>query len=196
MRGPKPSIVAEAFGLSFWVFVAVAAIAGWATWELKGADAFKNALSWDIDLLLFLLPRMIGGMLLAGMVQAILPPELVAKWVGEEAGVKGIIIAAAVGMLTPGGPMTSFPIVVAFYMSGAGRGALVAYITGWSLLGFQRTLVWELPLLGTEFTLYRIAAVIVLPIMAGLIAQRIPLAPPAPNRDSGPDNSVETGGKP
>ena len=152
MKGPKPSFVADAFGPSFWVFVAVAAITGWATWELKGAEAFHEALSWDIDLLIFLLPRMIGGMLLAGLVQAIMPPDLVAKWVGAESGLRGIVIAAAVGMLTPGGPMTSFPIVIAFYMSGADRGALVAYITGWSLLGFQRTLVWELPLLGTEFT--------------------------------------------
>ena len=196
MRGPKRPIVAQAFDLSFWVFVAVAAIAGWVTWELKGVDAFKQALWWDLDLLLFLLPRMIGGMLLAGMVQAILPPDLVAKWVGEEAGVKGIVIAAAVGMLTPGGPMTSFPIVVAFYMSGAGRGALVAYLTGWSLLGFQRTLVWELPLLGTEFTLYRTACVIALPIMAGLIARRIPWAPPAPNLGPGSNGTNRTGEKP
>ncbi len=195
MRGPKSSIAAEAFGASFWVFVAAAAIAGWATWELKGTDALKSALSWDIDLLVFLFPRMIGGMLLAGMVQAILPPDLVAKWVGEESGTKGIVIAAAVGMLTPGGPMTSFPIVVAFYMSGADRGALVAYLTGWSLLGFQRTLVWELPLLGTEFTLYRIAAVFALPIMAGLIARRIPLAPPAPQRDENRDGPPRTGGQ-
>lgn len=193
MRGPKSSLAAEAFGASFWVFVAVAAVAGWATWELKGAGAFREALSGDLDLLLFLLPRMIAGMLLAGLVQATLPPDLVAKWVGEESGLKGIVIAAAVGMLTPGGPMTSFPIVVAFYMSGADRGALVAYLTGWSLLGFQRTLVWELPLLGTEFTLYRIAAVIALPIMAGLIARRIPLAPPAPNRDSNPDAADQAG---
>lgn len=175
MRRPKRSLAAEAFGPSFWVFAAVAAVCGWATWELEGAESFDAALASDIDLLIFLLPRMIGGMILAGLVQAILPPELVAKWVGEESGFRGIAIAAAVGMLTPGGPMTSFPIVVAFYMSGADRGALVAYITGWSLLGFQRTLVWELPLFGTEFTLYRIAAVIVLPLLAGYLARRIPL---------------------
>ena len=196
MKGPKPSFLADAFGLSFWVFVAVAAIAGWATWEMKGVAAFNEALSWDIDLLIFLLPRMIGGMLLAGLVQAIMPPDLVAKWVGAESGLRGIIIASAVGMLTPGGPMTSFPIVVAFYMSGADRGALVAYITGWSLLGFQRTLVWELPLLGTEFTLYRIAIVITLPIMAGLIARRIPLAPPAPDLAANSDSKAGTAGKP
>jgi uncharacterized membrane protein YraQ (UPF0718 family) len=193
MRRPKPSLASEAFGLSFWVFLAVAALAGWATWELKGAAAVSAALSSDFDLLLFLLPRMIAGMVLAGLVQAILPPDLVARWVGEESGLKGIFIAAAVGVLTPGGPMTSFPIVVAFYMSGADRGALVAYLTGWSLLGFQRLLVWELPLLGTEFTLYRIAAVAVLPILAGLIARRIPLAPPAPESEDDLDGAGRNG---
>ena len=140
MRSPKRSLAAEAFGPSFWVFAGLAGVAAWAVWELKGAVAVSDALSGDLDILLFLLPRMIGGMLLAGLVQAILPPDLVAEWVGEESGLRGIFIGAAVGALTPGGPMTSFPIVVAFYMSGADRGALVAYLTGWSLLGFQQRL--------------------------------------------------------
>lgn len=183
MRGPRRSLAAEAFGTSFWVLAAIAGIAAWAAWELKGADAVRAALSHDFDILVFLLPRMIGGMMLAGLVQAILPPDLVARWVGEESGMRGIIIATVVGGLTPGGPMTSFPIVVAFYMSGADRGALVAYLTGWSLLGFQRILVWELPLLGAEFTLYRIAAVATLPILAGLLARRIPLGPVGPAKE-------------
>ena len=84
MRSPKRSRAAEAFGPSFWVFTGLAGIAAWAVWELKGAVAVGDALSGDLDILLFLLPRMIGGMLLAGLVQAILPPDLVAKWVGEE----------------------------------------------------------------------------------------------------------------
>lgn len=185
MRRPKRSIVAEAFGPSFWVFAGVAAIAAWAVWELKGAAIVREALFGDLDILVFLLPRMIGGMILAGLVQAILPPELVARWVGEESGFRGIVIGTIVGGLTPGGPMTSFPIVVAFYMSGADRGALVAYLTGWSLIGFQRTLVWELPLLGPHFTLYRIAAVFALPILAGMIARRIPMGPVGPGREEG-----------
>lgn len=185
MKGPRRSLAAEAFGTSFWVLGAIAGLAAWATWELKGPDAVGAALSGDFGIVLFLLPRMIGGMLLAGLVQAILPPDLVARWVGEESGLRGIVIATAVGGLTPGGPMTSFPIVVAFYMSGADRGALVAYLTGWSLIGFQRVLVWELPLLGPEFTLYRIAVAAALPILAGLLARRIPLGPVGPEREIG-----------
>ncbi len=185
MRGPRRSRAAEAFGTSFWVLAAIAGLAGWAAWELKGTDAVSSALSSDFDIVVFLLPRMIGGMMLAGLVQAILPPDLVARWVGEESGLRGIVIATAVGGLTPGGPMTSFPIVVAFYMSGADRGALVAYLTGWSLLGFQRILVWELPLLGPEFTFYRMAVVATLPVLAGLLARRIPLGPVGPEKETG-----------
>jgi uncharacterized membrane protein YraQ (UPF0718 family) len=189
LRRPRPSLLREAFSLPFWLFAALAAIAGWATFELKGEALVREAIGKDIDLLLFLLPRMVGGMLLAGLVQAILPPELVARWVGEDSGFRGICIGAAVGALTPGGPMTSFPIVVAFYMSGADRGALVAYITGWSLLGFQRVLVWELPLLGSEVTFYRILVVIALPVLAGWIARQIPIALKSPPEEGKGDDA-------
>ena len=193
MRHPekkKPSLASQVLGVPFWTFAAVALIGGAVVWHLKGPVTVEKAVLGDFDLLIFLIPRMLGGMLLAGLVQVVLPPEMVAKWVGAESGVRGLIIASVVGALTPGGPMTSFPIVVAFYMSGADRGALIAYLTAWSLLGFQRLLVWELPLLGPEISLYRIAAVFWMPVFAGYIARRLPIwdaplplpLPPPPNR--------------
>jgi hypothetical protein len=203
MRRPstkKPSLVSQVLGGPFWIFLAVAAIGGVATWHLKGPTVVEQAVRGDLDLLVFLVPRMLGGMLLAGLVQMLLPPEMVAKWVGAESGMRGLVIASVVGVLTPGGPMTSFPIVVAFYMSGADRGALVAYITAWSILGFQRLLVWELPVLGPEITFYRLLAVFWMPVLAGLIARRLPFdpAPPAASlgsddRDTGPDTGPDTG---
>jgi hypothetical protein len=190
MRRPnskKPTLVSQVLGGPFWIFLAVAAIGGAATWFLKGPAVVEEAVRGDLDLLIFLVPRMLGGMLLAGLVQMLLPPEVVSKWVGAESGMRGLVIASIVGALTPGGPMTSFPIVVAFYMSGADRGALVAYITAWSVLGFQRLLVWELPLLGPEITFYRLLAVFWMPVLAGLIARRLPFdpAPPASSLNSG-----------
>jgi uncharacterized membrane protein YraQ (UPF0718 family) len=87
---------------------------------------------------------------------------------------RGILIATVAGALTPGGPMTSFPFVVALYMAGADRGSLVAYLTSWSLLGFQRVMVWELPLLGPEFAFLRLLANLPLPIIAGILARKFP----------------------
>ena len=71
--------------------------------------------------------------------------------------------------------MTSFPLVVALYNSGAERGALITYITAWTLLGVQRVMVWEIPLLGSEFVLVRYLACLVLPPLVGLIARRVPI---------------------
>lgn len=183
MRRPgqkKASLASQILGVPFWVFVVVAAVGGSVTWHLQGPEVVEQAVRGDVDLFVYLVPRMLGGMLLAGLVQVVLPPEVVAKWVGAESGLRGLIIASGVGALTPGGPMTSFPIVVAFYMSGADRGALVAYITAWSLLGFQRFLIWELPLLGPDVAVYRLLAVFWMPVLAGYIARKLPAwdAPP------------------
>ena len=60
-------------------------------------------------------------------------------------------IATAAGTVTPGGPMTSFPLVTVLRDSGTGIGALVAYVTAWTTMGLQRVFMWEVPLMGAEF---------------------------------------------
>ncbi len=168
-------------GPSLYVFTAAAIIAGAFCYSLKGAEVFYRVLAEEGALLLVIFPRVIAALLMAGLIQVLVPQDLVSKWVGRDSGVRGIVIAAAAGVLTPGGPPTAFPVVAALFASGAHRGALVAYLTGWALLGIQRTLVWELPFLGTDFVLLRFAASAVLPILAGLIAMRVPiiLTPPS-----------------
>ncbi len=59
----------------------------------------------------------------------------------------------------------------------AGKGPIVAYITAWSMLGLQRTIVWELPLMGMEFVAIKTLSGILMPLLAGLIASRIPIVP-------------------
>ena len=127
------------------------------------------------DLFLVIFPRIIAALLMAGLIQVLVPQDLVSKWIGQESGLKGIVIASVAGMLTPGGPLTAFPVMYTLYVAGAHRGALVAYMTGWALLGVQRMLVWELPFLGIDFVLLRYGASFALPILAGLIAMRRPL---------------------
>ncbi len=164
------------FTPSFYVFAALAAASGALSFHLGGKAAVVEALAGDVDLLVYLLPRMGPAVLIAGFVQVLVPKDAVAAWVGEKSGLKGMVIASVAGMLTPGGPVTAFSLVVALHASGADRGALVAYVTAWSLLGMQRLLVWEIPLMGGEFALLRFAVSALLPVVAGLIARQIPLA--------------------
>ena len=67
----------------------------------------------------------------------------------------GILIATLAGTICPGGPITIFPIAAAFVAIGADTGAAIAFITSWTLLGYARILVWELPFFGGEFVIWR-----------------------------------------
>lgn len=170
----KKTLLQRCFDRSFWMFLVLAVGSAGLCWITQGPEIFREALHDDLGLMATVFPRVLLALMVAGLVQAILPRDKVAYWVGSESGIRGILIATVAGALTPGGPMTSFPFVVALYMAGADRGALVAYLTSWELLGFQRFMVWEVPMLGVDFALLRGLANLPLPILAGLLARKLP----------------------
>jgi uncharacterized membrane protein YraQ (UPF0718 family) len=118
-------------------------------------------------LLVSVAPQLALGFLLAGLATVLVPSEAVARLVGDESGVRGLLIATGAGALTPGGPFLQFPLVAALLRSGASEGAVAAYLTAWSLLGMQRVLVWELPVLGPTFATVRWTASLLLPLVVG-----------------------------
>ncbi len=99
---------------------------------------------------------MLAACLIASFVAVLMPREMVLRWVGAESGLLGILIATLAGTICPGGPITIFPIAAAFVAIGADTGAAIAFITSWTLLGYARILVWELPFFGGEFVIWRI----------------------------------------
>ncbi len=123
-------------------------------------------------LLAQMLPILVFAMIVAGMVQVLLPNELLSRWIGNESGLRGIIIGAVAGGLTPGGPYVNLPIAAALIKSGAGVGTMVAWLTGWSLWAASR-LPMEFGILGWKFTLIRLVSVLIFPPLAGIIAQAL-----------------------
>jgi len=164
----------EVFGPTFWIMAGATLVAGAACWNLNGSHVVRESFRGDIDLLLFIAPRFGAGMVIAAFLQKLVHRDKVARYVSEGAGIKAVGIATIVGGLTPGGPMTSFPLVRALRDVGTGRSALVAYVTSWSTMGFQRILNWEIPLMGPDFALLRLASSLPLPIIAGLTSRLLP----------------------
>jgi uncharacterized protein len=115
----------------------------------------------------FILPRLVPALVLAGLMQVLVPQEVVSRYFGRESGMKAIFIAAGAGVLTPGGPMVSVPFMVALAHSGAAMGPLVAYMTSWSLFGMQRIIAWEAPLMGWRFVIVRVIPSLAFPVLAG-----------------------------
>jgi len=143
---------------------------GFVLWGyLEGKGNHLTGLKSAYKMLIEILPLLIFAFIIAGMVQVLLPHDLLSRWVGTEAGFKGILIGTLAGGLTPGGPYVSLPIVAGLLKSGAGVGTMVAFLTSWSLWAVAR-LPMDIGILGWKFTLIRLASVFFFPPIAGLIA--------------------------
>jgi uncharacterized membrane protein YraQ (UPF0718 family) len=159
------------FNSGVMVFGALAIAGAAATWWLRGPEAVWAAFKGSGGLVLLIIPVVAGGMLIGGYAQALLPREKVARWLGGESGLRGLLLATAAGACTPGGPFASFALVAALARSGADIGACITYLTAWSLLGLHRLVQWELPLFGSDLPMLRYAVSLPLPIVAGLLAR-------------------------
>ncbi len=133
-----------------------------------GSELAAGGLRQGGDMLLRFGPVIIVSLLAAGFADKLLPRELVQQWLGEDAGLRGIVIAAGAGMLTPSGPFVSMPMAAVLLRSGASSAAVVAFVAAWALLAIHRFIAWEVPLLGWRFALVRYGVCLALPILAGL----------------------------
>ena len=173
-RRDRLDLRAAFFDRSVLVLAAVAAVSGVACWWIAGVDAVLDSIVADFWLYVDLAPKMAVAFFVAALVTSLVPRQTIAKWLGRQSGMKGVALATGAGAVTPGGPMMSFPLVASLNKAGAGRPALIAYITSWESLGFQRILIWDLPLLGSEYTALRFIASLPLPFIAAFITLRLP----------------------
>jgi len=161
----------RAFDWSTAVIAAMALASAATVYARDGREHFFAILLGDVTLFAEMLPKVLAGCLIGAFVTLLLPREMVARWVGHESGFPGLLIAAFFGFLLPGGPITIYPVAGAFLVMGADAGAVVAFIVSWTLIGYTRALVWELPFFGSDFVLWRIIEALPLPIIAGLLAR-------------------------
>jgi len=124
-----------------------------------------------LSMLWFVLPRLIPALILAGMLQVLIPQETVSRYFGRDSGLSAILLASVAGILTPGGPMVSVPLLVVLANSGMALGPLVAYMTSWSLFGMQRIIAWEAPLMGWRFVTIRVLSSLAFPVIAGWLVK-------------------------
>ena len=120
-----------------------------------------------VAMLAFVIPRMVVAIILAGLMQVLVPQDFVSRHFGQGGGVRALLLATLAGMITPGGPMVTVPFMVALANSGAALSSLVAYMTAWSLFGLQRIIAWEAPLMGWRFVVARVVPSLAFPVIAG-----------------------------
>jgi uncharacterized membrane protein YraQ (UPF0718 family) len=170
---PEPPIQRrprKTFDWSTAFIAVVVVIAAVIVYWRDGQAHFLEILYADTRLFIDILPKVLAACLIASFVAVLMPRDVVVKWVGAESGFLGLIIATLAGIIVPGGPITVFPIAAAFIAVGAGIGATIAFVTSWTLLGYGRALVWELPFFGADFVIWRGVVALPLPVVAGFLA--------------------------
>lgn len=168
----EPQAGSRAHGMTVF-FVALAVASAAALWWRDGGGVLAEALRHAGGMLLGIAPVIIVALFIGGYVQVLLPRRLVTRWLGDNSGAAGYLLATVAGVITPAGPFGAFPLVVALRHAGAPFDTCVVYLSAWATLGLHRIVIWELPFLGPDFVLLRVLVSLPLPIVAGLTARAL-----------------------
>ncbi len=112
----------------------------------------------------------IAAFLTAGFLQGLVKKDFITRWLGREAGFKGILLACLGGGLIPGGPYAYYPIAGALLSSGAGLGVLVAFVTAKNLWSISR-LPYEFAIMGGTITIRRYLITFLIPPLLGILVE-------------------------
>jgi uncharacterized membrane protein YraQ (UPF0718 family) len=168
---PRPGRIRKPIGWSTISIAVLVAISAALVYRRDGTAGVWEILKHDLTLFGGILPRVLAGCLLGAFITEILPHEKVSRSLGPASGLKGLLIGAAFGAILPGGPFTAYPVASALLTVGADFGAAIAMVVSWTLIGYGRAIAWELPIMGTDFTMWRIMISLPLPILAGALGR-------------------------
>ncbi|MCF8108631.1 MAG: hypothetical protein K9J81_06530, partial [Desulfohalobiaceae bacterium] len=83
---------------AFVILLAMALGLIWAAWR-KDPGLLPTGFAQSWKMFYGLVPLLILAFLLAGLIQVAVPPELIKTWLGEESGMRGILLGTVVGAL-------------------------------------------------------------------------------------------------
>jgi uncharacterized membrane protein YraQ (UPF0718 family) len=121
-----------------------------------------------------LVPLLVLAVLLAACVEVLLPGEVIARWLGEASGWRGIGIAWVAGILTPGGGPIGLTLVAAVARQGASVPVILTYLVSLSTLSLIR-LPLEVGILGGRMATLRVLFCLLLPPLIGVAARAMRL---------------------
>lgn len=141
----------------------------------KGTERALEISFETLHFITALSPKIVAGIFIASTLPLLLPRNKVALWIGKDSGLRGIALACLAGAAIPGGPMMIFPLAAGLMTAGAEIGAITTFLTSWSLLGLNRTLIWEFSFFAPEMVWLRWIVSAPLPLLLGLATQYISL---------------------
>jgi len=172
-RTPRHPAKRRMFDAGFLIISAIMFLAAGIVYYRRGAQHVLDILAKDSALAIDIAPKVLAAVLLAAWLRRLLPKEVIARHFGHRSGLRGMSLAVVAGAILPGGPMTAFPLAVAFSQGGAALSVIVAFLTSWLLLSANRTIVWEMAFIDTHLVGWRLLLCLPVPFLLGLAAHHL-----------------------
>jgi uncharacterized membrane protein YraQ (UPF0718 family) len=161
------------FDSSLWLLLALFALLATLAYARGGAPLVQQGLEGGGRMIQRYALAITISFLAAGFAEVLLPRAWLSSSLGESSGLRGILLATGLGMLTPAGPYVAMPIAAVMLRSGAGAGPVIAFLSAWSLLALHRLVAWEIPILGWRLAALRYGVSLGIPVLAGLAARSL-----------------------
>lgn len=101
-----------------------------------------------------ILPQFLSILIIIGIMLAVLSPETISKFVGQESGMLGVLIAALIGSITLIPGFVAFPLAAALLKSGAGFMQIAVFVSTLMMVGIV-TIPVEMKYFGKKATIIR-----------------------------------------
>lgn len=92
---------------------------------------------------------------LLGLLDVWVPREIMMRYMGEDSGIKGVVLAILIGSAAAGPLYGAFPVAAVFMKKGVKLSNVLIFIGAWSTTKIPM-LLFELSSLGWQFTLTRL----------------------------------------
>ncbi|MCY0875806.1 MAG: permease [Firmicutes bacterium] len=100
------------------------------------------------------LPWMSVSLLMAGLMEGALQKSVIVRLFGADSGVKGVLLAAALGALGTGSRWGVYPLAAAMLSAQASLASVMTFTTSWMLISIPRS-ASEFPFFGVRLTFLR-----------------------------------------
>lgn len=152
------------FALVIWGFAAAALLFSFA----KSREKTRAALTFARRSFLSLAPAIVAIIWAIGFILTFLPSSAVLGAVGREAGLAGVLAAAAFGSVVLIPAFIAFPLAASFLRQGADVRAIAAFVTTLVMVGVL-TAPLEVKFFGRRFTLWRNSLSFVFALIIALV---------------------------
>jgi uncharacterized membrane protein YraQ (UPF0718 family) len=156
--------------LRYVFFAAMVAVVGalWLVDHARGARAVDVALYSLKEMVLIIPPVFI----ILGLLDVWVPREMMVRFMGEESGLKGVVIAFVLGAAAAGPLYGAFPVAQVLLRKGSSFRNVIVFLGAWSTTKIPM-LLFEAANMGLRFTVTRLAVDIVGIWLMALLIDRL-----------------------